>query len=80
MVFDYIDKVKNNGYFQYRRNQQAKYWMYESINEQLKNGFYHNKIIKSLIPQMEQAVLDGKMTSFIAAHQLLYKYYDELKD
>ena len=80
MVFDYIDKVKNNGYFQYRRNQQAKYWMYESINEQLKNGFYHNKIIKSLIPQMEQAVLDGKMTSFIAAHPLLYKYYDELKD
>ena len=80
MVFDYIDKVKKNGYFQYRRNQQAKYWMYESINEQLKNGFYHNTMIKSLIPQMEQDVLDGKMTSFIAAHQLLNKYYDELKD
>ena len=79
MIFDYIDEVKRNGYFQYRRNQQSKYWMYESINEQLRNGFFHNKLIKKLIPQMEQDVLDGKMTSFIAAHNLLNTYYDELK-
>ena len=79
MIFDYIDEVKRNGYFQYRRNQQSKYWMYESINEQLRNGFFHNKHIKELIPQMEQDVLGGKMTSFIAAHNLLNTYYDELK-
>ena len=36
MVFRYIDKVKESGYFQYRRNEQSKYWMYESINEHLK--------------------------------------------
>jgi LAO/AO transport system kinase len=35
MVFDYIDEVKKSGYFQYRRNEQSKYWMYESINEHL---------------------------------------------
>ena len=79
MIFDYIKQVKSNGYFQYRRNQQAKYWMYESINEQLRNGFYHNKLIKSLIPQMEKDVLDGKLTSFVAANQLINNYYDELQ-
>lgn len=79
MIFDYIDKVKSNGYFQYRRNQQAKYWMYESINEQLRNGFYHNRNIKSLIPQMEKDVLEGRITSFVAANQLINKYYDELQ-
>ncbi len=79
MIFDYVDQVKSNGYFQYRRNQQAKYWMYESINEQLKNGFYHNQNIKSLIPQMELDVLSGKITSFVAANQLINKYYDELQ-
>lgn len=79
MIFDYIDKVKSNGYFQYRRNQQAKYWMYESINEQLRNGFYHNGNIKSLIPQMEKDVLEGRITSFVAANQLINKYYDELQ-
>ena len=33
MVYEYFDFVKQNGYFQYRRNEQSKYWMYESINE-----------------------------------------------
>ena len=79
MIFDYVDQVKKNGYFQYRRNQQAKYWMYESINEQLKNGFYHNHDIKKLIKTAEQDVLDGKITSFIAANNLIKFYYDELK-
>ena len=32
MVYEYIDFVKANGYFEYRRNEQSKYWMYESIN------------------------------------------------
>ena len=36
MIYQYIDFVKQNGYFDYRRNEQAKYWMYETINEQLR--------------------------------------------
>ena len=75
MVFEYVDFVKKNGYFEYRRAEQAKYWMYESINEQLRNGFYHNDTIASLLPQAEQAVLDGKQTSFIAAKRLLDTYF-----
>ena len=39
MIDEYIAFVKQNGYFEYRRNEQAKYWMYETINEQLKNSF-----------------------------------------
>ena len=35
MIYEYIDFVKDNVYFQLRRNQQSKYWMYESITEQL---------------------------------------------
>ena len=34
MIYAYIDFVKANGYFQHRRQEQAKFWMYESINEQ----------------------------------------------
>ena len=79
MVFEYVEFVKKNGYFEYRRAEQAKYWMYESINEQLRNGFYHNDTIASLLPQAEQAVLDGKQTSFIAAKRLLDTYFALLK-
>ncbi len=79
MIFNYIDKVKENGYFQYRRNQQSKYWMYESINEQLRNSFFNNIDIKANINKAEKDVLEGKVTSFIAAQNLVNKYYDNLK-
>ena len=74
MIDEYIAFVKANGYFRYRRNEQAKYWMYESINEQLRNGFYNNPQIAALLSQKEQDVLAGNLTSFTAAHQLLDTY------
>jgi LAO/AO transport system kinase len=79
MIFEYINKVKENGYFQYRRNEQSKYWMYETINERLKNSFYHNKEIHQLIQPTENEVLGGQVSSFIAANRLLDKYFDLLK-
>ena len=75
MVWAYIDFVKKNGYFQYRRNEQAKYWMYESINESLKNGFYNDPEISALLEKYEQEVLAGQQTSFAAARRLLDLYY-----
>ena len=75
MVWQYIDFVKNNGYFQYRRNEQAKYWMYETINESLKNGFYNNPEISTLLQKYEQEVLAGQQTSFTAARRLLDLYH-----
>ena len=74
MVFDYIDFVKKNGYFEHRRNEQAKYWMYESINEALRDSFYNNPTIASLLACKERQVLDGELTSFVAARQLLEIY------
>jgi LAO/AO transport system kinase len=79
MVFRYIEKVKENGYFQFRRNEQSKYWMYESINEHLKNSFYYNPAIKDMIGKMENEVLGGQITSFVAAKKLLDTYYETLK-
>ena len=76
MIYEYMDFVKKNGYFEYRRAQQAKYWMYESINEQLRNSFYHHPTISTLLPQAEQSVLAGQQTSFIAAKRLLDTYFE----
>ena len=79
MVYEYIDFVKKNGYFGYRRNEQSKYWMYETINEQLRDSFYHNPQIEAMLQEKEQQVLQGNLTSFIAAKSLLDTYFDELK-
>ena len=79
MIYRYIDFVKLNGYFEYRRNEQSKYWMYESINEQLRNSFYQNELIEPMLAMEEARVLQGKVTSFVAAKHLLDTYFDEMR-
>ena len=79
MIYEYIAFVKDNGYFEYRRNEQAKYWMYESINEHLRMNFYNNPLIQQQLTEAERVVLDGQKTSFVAAQELLDKYYAQLK-
>ncbi len=74
-VEKYLDHTQANGYFQHNRNRQNKYWMYESINETLKQSFYLNPEIEQLIPEYESRVLSDKISSFIAAHELLDKYF-----
>ena len=79
MIYQYIDFVKANGYFDYRRNEQSKYWMYETINEQLRLNFYNNPAIRAQLTPAEQSVLAGQKTSFIAAQDLLDEYFNLLK-
>lgn len=75
MVYRYFDFVKANGYFDYRRNEQAKYWMYETIDEHLRDSFYQNDRIATLLAAQEQEVLSGRTTSFTAAKRLLDAYF-----
>ena len=79
MVYRYMDFVKGNGYFEHRRNEQSKYWMYETINEQLRNSFFQNEQIVSRLAEAEAMVLSGRQTSFVAAKQLLDEYFASLR-
>lgn len=79
MVYKYFDFVKANGYFEHRRNEQAKYWMYETINEHLRDSFYQNEKIAVMLAGQEQEVLNGRATSFAAAKRLLDTYFEEMK-
>ena len=74
-IEEYVEHIKANGYFQHHRNEQNKYWMYESINETLKSHFYLNPEIESRIADVESRVLDAKLSSFIAAKELLDIYF-----
>ena len=74
-VEEYLEHVERNGYFAHNRNRQNKYWMYESINEALRNSFYHAPEIEARIAEYEQRVLDDKISSFIAAKELLDIYF-----
>lgn len=75
MVEDYYAVTRENGYFEARRNHQARHWMYESIHHQLKDDFYQNKSVKKAIDQIEQQVTNQKISSFKAAQKLLALYH-----
>ncbi|MDR0507650.1 MAG: methylmalonyl Co-A mutase-associated GTPase MeaB [Dysgonamonadaceae bacterium] len=77
MIYEYIDFTKKNSYFDYRRNSQAKYWMYESINEQLKNHFYQSKEIEKELIINEKKVINSEISSFIAARNMLNMYFKQ---
>jgi LAO/AO transport system kinase len=74
MVCEYVDFIKANHYFNHKRSEQSKYWMYETINESLRNNFYNNEKIQSLLSGYENKVLNDEISSFIAAKELLDLY------
>jgi LAO/AO transport system kinase len=74
-VEQYLQHIELNGYFMANRNRQNKYWMYETINETLKSSFYNNPEIEAKMADIEQRVLDAKLSSFIAAKELLDIYF-----
>jgi LAO/AO transport system kinase len=78
-INEYEENTKKSKFFISNRREQAKYWMYETINERLKMDFYKNESIKSIIRNKESEVLNDKLSSFIAAHELLDIYYKNLK-
>ncbi|MBR1883016.1 MAG: methylmalonyl Co-A mutase-associated GTPase MeaB [Muribaculaceae bacterium] len=76
MIDRYFEHVQANGYFEEKRRQQEKYWMYETINEQLKARFYSNAEVQRLLEVKQQMVLHSQQSSFVAATDVLNYYYD----
>ena len=74
-VEKYLEHIELNGYFTANRNRQNKYWMYETINDTLKSSFYNNPEIEAKMAEVEQRVLEAKLSSFIAAKELLDIYF-----
>ena len=77
-ILHYCSETQQNGYFEAHRSEQAKYWMYETINEHLKSHFYNNPEIERLLKIKQEMVLGSKQSSFIAASDVLKFYFDSL--
>jgi LAO/AO transport system kinase len=82
-IWEKIEKYKElttqNNYFSVKRNEQSIFWMYETIEAQLKRNFYHHPLIKDKIAEMESMVLSSRKSSFIAAGELLKLFYGQGK-
>ncbi|MDD4514021.1 methylmalonyl Co-A mutase-associated GTPase MeaB [Massilibacteroides sp.] len=79
MVDEYMRFTRDNNYFFLKRNEQAKYWMYESINESLRNAFYQNEAVQATIKDVEQQVLNDQVSSFVAAQRMMDTFFKDLR-
>ncbi len=76
-IEDFINQAKDSNYFDKKRKEQARYWMYESINEALKTNFYNEEGIKKKLQLFEENVLNGKMNSFLASRMIIDDYFNK---
>lgn len=79
MIDRYFAFVKENGYFERKRQEQARYWMYETIDTRLRNNFYNNPDVADMLGDLEKQVLGNRLSSFIAAGKVLDFYYNKSK-
>lgn len=70
-IEDFVDFTRKNGFYLKNRDAQNKYWMYETINNALHDSFYQNPQIASKLKEYEHMIEDRKISSFVAAGELL---------
>jgi LAO/AO transport system kinase len=77
-VWDEIEKFKKlvdeNGYFKRNRNHQQIQWMYNNINEELKQLFYGSKNISEQLKTLEKEIISAKISPVKAAQNILEKF------
>lgn len=76
-VEDYLQTTRENGWFERKRNRQARHWMDETIRSRLMDDFHEHPAVKERYDNIRKAVLEGEMSSFRAASLLLDLYRGE---
>lgn len=70
-ILDYQSTTKNSGFFAQKRRDQDKYWMFESIRENLETLFYQHPEVKQQLTNLEADIAQGKISSHAAAEVLM---------
>jgi len=79
IILQYVALTKQNGYFEKNRHNQALKILHDSILLSLSNSFYKKPEIKEMINQTEKQIVDGKLSPYEAARQLMKKYFSIIK-
>jgi LAO/AO transport system kinase len=70
-VLYYREHTRASGYFDRRRREQNREWMRELIAQGLRERFLSDPAVKRKLPELERAVMEGRITSLSAARELL---------
>lgn len=77
MVSDYLQLVKQNGYFDQKRLEQSRRIMTETVEQELRDRFYQHTGIEEKARALSQMVDNRQISSYEAARQLLDFYFSE---
>ncbi|CAM3562407.1 methylmalonyl Co-A mutase-associated GTPase MeaB [Zobellia roscoffensis] len=70
-ISEYIKEAKETGFFENRRKQQNKNWLYDTIEQRLKSDFYTHTQVKSKIDEFLRQIAAKEISPFLAADKLI---------
>jgi LAO/AO transport system kinase len=64
-------KLESSGEFADKRRRQQVDWMWATVDDRLRSSFRSDSAVRSLTPELEAAVREGRLTPTLAAERLL---------
>ena len=71
IILDYVNVTTKNNYFIEKRSEQNKFWLIQTIENQLKSDFFNHSKIKKELDKQLQLIETNQTTPFAAADYLL---------
>jgi LAO/AO transport system kinase len=74
IVSDFIDNTRASGALEARRRHQSTEWMHAMIGEELRNRFFRNEQVKTLLPRFEELVANQAMPAATAVRRIMESF------
>lgn len=71
IILDYIKTTSKHDFFSKKRHEQNKFWLIQTIEDQLKSDFFNTPKIKKELAKQLQLIENNQTTPFVAADYLL---------
>jgi LAO/AO transport system kinase len=71
LILEYITITTSNNYFNTKRQEQNKFWLTQTIEDQLKSDFFNKKDIQKELKKQMKLIENNETTPFAAAEYLL---------
>jgi LAO/AO transport system kinase len=71
MILSYQEMVQGNGFFESRRKEQALQAFTETVEESIRQKFYHDPNVASRLNSLQQEILSGNISPYAAARRLM---------
>jgi LAO/AO transport system kinase len=77
MVLEHRCLLETNGHFALRRRRQALEWMRELLALGLEDSFRRDAAVAARLPELQEAVRQGRATPFAASRELLALFHSK---